>query len=205
MQIEYLIYAIILLSFPFIFRAAGGGYYAKAYTGPLKRVSFILVSLATSVALMYLEPLPAFSNGLYGLNLDPIWLVTLDYLEYTAVFLGTYFALEAGHGTAFKMGKDPATAQSGRKQDLSFFIDPICKLIRAPLGGLVYCWLFMGLKGLLIGLSLFPAGLSLAILWPGGYQIGSLAIGTKIKPVGTELAEHLTGFAFGLILVLHLV
>lgn len=84
----------------------------------------------------------------------------------------TYLFMQTGHGTAFAMGRHPEYAQNGRKQFLSRFIDPICMAIRKPLGGMFYCWAFMGLKGLLIGIPVAPYGLFLAVLWPLGYELG---------------------------------
>lgn len=114
--------------------------------------------------------------------------------------------METGHGTAYTMGRLPATAQSGRKQTLSWVVDPLCKAVGAPLGGSFYCWLFMGLKGLLIGLPLFPLGLVLAVLWPLAYEIGWFATERsgkiRSKMGATEIGEWITGGFTGLIIAI---
>lgn len=91
-----------------------------------------------------------------------------------AAWLWSYIWMETGHGTAFHMGLKPEVAQSGRKQALSAVIDPVCSVLGYPLGGKLYCWLFMGLKGMLIGLPVAPFGFTLAFLWPFGYWLGRI-------------------------------
>lgn len=86
--------------------------------------------------------------------------------------LWSFAWMETGHGTAFHMGQRPDIAIKGRKQFLSPVVDRICSLMNKPLGGSFYCWLFMGLKGLLIGLPLGLAGCALTVLWPLSYWIG---------------------------------
>lgn len=109
----------------------------------------------------------------------------------------SYIWMQTGHGTAFSMGERPQDAQSGRKQFLSPVVDWVCAKLRQPLGGAFYCWLFMGLKGLLIGLPVAPAGLLLGILWPLAYFIGR-----KVKI--SALCELLSGACAGLVIWLHL-
>lgn len=115
--------------------------------------------------------------------------------------------METGHGTAYTMGRNPALAtridqKTGkpRKQTLSIVIDLLCDIFRQPLGGAFYCWTFMGLKGLLIGLAAFPFGIGLAILWPLAYEIG-----WRIKRGGaaTTIGEYISGFFAGLVLFLY--
>lgn len=120
----------------------------------------------------------------------------------------SYGWMETGHGTAYTMGRQPATAQSGRKQTLSRVIDPLCAAVGAPLGGRFYCWAFMGLKGALIGLPVAPAGLLLAFLWPAAYEAGWALTerfpALRARFAATELGEWLTGASAGLILALAL-
>ena len=127
----------------------------------------------------------------------PSILLTLPFgLESHIVgWLWSYVLFETGHGTAFHMGRSPSTAQSQRKQFLSPLVDTICCTLGHPLGGSLYCWLFMGLKGWLIALPLgswYP--LYFALVWPLSYEIGfhlreNWGFG---KP--TETGEYLTGF-----------
>jgi hypothetical protein len=105
--------------------------------------------------------------------------------------------MQTGHGTAMHMGYLPKTAQSGRKQTLSSIVNPICARLGWPLGRAAYCWLFMGLKGLLIGLAAFPWGVSLALLWPLSYWIGQVLNKGYLK-------EILSGSCAGLVIWLNL-
>lgn len=134
----------------------------------------------------------------------------------------SYLWMQTGHGTAFHMGRRPHIAQGARKQTLSAIVDPICegfykriyykkmtwtndgkwitlrwKGMGWKLGEWQYCWLFMGLKGVLIGLPAFPFGLILGVLWPAAYAYGHQ------KRIGTD--EFLTGVYAGLVVVLVLV
>jgi hypothetical protein len=108
----------------------------------------------------------------------------------------SYYWLEAGHGIAMHMGRRPRLAQGKRKQRLSFIIDPLCRAIGAPLGGLVYCWAFMGLKGLLIGLPAAPFGLLLAFLWPAAYHVERHYIRDF------KWSEYLSGGSAGLVIAI---
>ena len=114
--------------------------------------------------------------------------------------VNSYIAMETGHGTAFQMGYKPQDALTGRKQRLSFIIDPLCKLFHQELGGKFYCWSFMGLKGLWIGLPVL--GWELAILWPLSYFVARWAfynglIGLKTSGWACEL---LSGACAGLVI-----
>ena len=117
-----------------------------------------------------------------------------------AALAWSYCWMETGHGTAFHMGRRPDIAQSGRKQFLSLPIDALCKALKKPLGGRFYCWAFMGLKGLLIGLPAAPFGLLLAFLWPMGYEVGRRLQDTG--KTGSQWCEYLSGGAAGLVVSL---
>jgi hypothetical protein len=117
-----------------------------------------------------------------------------------------YGWMETGHGTAMHMGKMPKEAQSGRKQTLSVIIDPLCKAAGSPLGGVFYCWAFMGLKGALIGLTAPFWGFLLAVLWPVSYFVGNyLWFDEKTGYGRGEIAEFLSGGFAGLVLFLYFV
>lgn len=103
-------------------------------------------------------------------------------LVFALAWINTFFAFNTGHGTIL----DPREAVRGRKQFLSWVVDPLCRLFRKPLGGAFYHWTFMGLKGLWIGAFIFPYGLPLAYLWPAAYRY--------FKGGNKELAS---GAAFG--------
>lgn len=119
-----------------------------------------------------------------------------------AATISSGFWMNTGHGTAFNMGYYPAEAQSGRQEFLSPIIDPITKAAGQPLGGVFYCWAFMALKGTLIGLSVQPFGLLLAILWPLGYWFGEKFFQAGAKWDWQELISGgYAGLIIGLILV----
>lgn len=105
-----------------------------------------------------------------------------------------YIWMQTGHGTVLQWGSRPEEAQGERKQFLTAPVHWIAKHLNLEIGGRAYCWLFMGLKGLLIGLPLFPFGLPLAILWPLSYEIGARI------PKSDGLKEYLSGGAAGLLL-----
>jgi len=108
----------------------------------------------------------------------------------------TYIGFQAGHATAYHMSRNPKAAQGERKQTLSIIIDPICKALGWTLGERPYCYLFMGLKGLLIGAAVAPWGLLMAILWPLAYDIGRIR--------NNEPSEMLSGAFMGAVLWLAL-
>lgn len=108
----------------------------------------------------------------------------------------SYIFMQTGHGIAYHMGRNPKSAQGLRKQTLSIIVDPICKALGWTLGERPYCYLFMGLKGLGIGLAVAPWGLLMALLWPLAYDIGRIR--------NNETAEFLSGAAMGGVLWLAL-
>ena len=103
--------------------------------------------------------------------------------------------MQTGHGTAFHMGRHPEYAID-RKQFLSSFVDPLCRFLKITIGSAAYCWIFMGLKGALIGISGGYQGLLLGILWPLSYEIS-----WRLRN-GTALGEWLSGVSAGMILLM---
>lgn len=145
--------------------------------------------------------LPEF---LFAIVIGLCTLNDFNWLGVIAATLWSYWWMETGHGVAFAMGYDPATAQSGRKNTLSVVVDPICKAVGAPLGGRFFCWLFMGIKGLLIGLPLGFDALYFALFWPAAYGLGWELNRLKIiRMSGTEFGEYATGALAGLVAGLH--
>lgn len=170
--------SIILMSV--LARASGGGFFkVEGFAGRIPEILF-----AIPFGLCAAQATGLWSMFFYG-------------------FLSSYFAMETGHGTAFSMGRAPEGALSGRKQFLSPPIDALCRALGAPLGGRFYCYAFMGLKGLWLGLAAFPLGLSLAILWPVTYDLGRWLEAKKL-PGNWEWGEVLSGAAAGLVVGLSL-
>ena len=108
----------------------------------------------------------------------------------------SYIFMQTGHATAYHMGRNPKAAQGTRKGTLSLIVDPICKWLGWTLGERPYCYLFMSLKGLGLGLSVAPWGLLMALLWPLAYDIGRIR--------NNEPSEMLSGAAMGGVLCLAL-
>lgn len=114
-----------------------------------------------------------------------------------------YGWFQTGHGTAYDMGSNPSVALSGRKAPLSYVIDPLCKALGKPLGGVFYCWVFMGLKGFLMHLPLGPWAILMAIQWPAAYWVGNCLVPKTID--GEMVAELLSGAFSGAVLAAYVV
>lgn len=109
--------------------------------------------------------------------------------------------MELGHGNAFHMGVSQHSFPD-RWQTLDYLVWPLCLFIswllhiagKPPIErrDAAYCWIFMGTKGLIIGLALGWGAPALAILWPLAYWINFV----KLRKTDTPLAEWLSaGFA----------
>jgi hypothetical protein len=94
------------------------------------------------------------------------WLYFVIALAWSSLLFNT------GHATAYEMGSDPAVAQSGRMETLSYIINPICNLLGIELGGTLFCWIYMTTKGLLFSLPLLKFAPLAAILYTCGYALG---------------------------------
>jgi hypothetical protein len=189
---KYAIGAAIVAVMAALGRAAGGGLGAKyldkegvkdgkmPFSMTWLPEALICIALGAAVGV---EAADQFNHALWGLLSMPAagWV---------------YAWVQTGHGTAYHMGRTPASAQGERKQTLSIVVDPVCKWLGWTLGERPYCYLFMGLKGLLIGLPLFPLGLIMAVLWPVAYDLG------RIK--NNETAEWLSCGLLGLVLAIYI-
>jgi hypothetical protein len=159
----------------FLARLAGGGFGMAKTAGKFHMLPECLFGLVFGLA-------ACWNWGMYAAVIATIWAAAW---------------MQTGHGTALHMGYMPRTAFAGRKQTLSRVVDPICKRMGWALGSAEYCWLFMGLKGLLIGLAAFPCGLWLALLWPLSYWIGQVTKKAALK-------EILSGACAGLVIWLNI-
>lgn len=88
-----------------------------------------------------------------------------------ASWVWSYFAMETGHGNAYHMGFTEKDFPD-RWQTLDYIVRPITGRLGFAPRSAGYCWVFMGLKGLLIGIPAGPVGLALALLWPLAYYVG---------------------------------
>jgi hypothetical protein len=97
--------------------------------------------------------------------------VTGSWLLSVLALAAAYFAFQTGHGNAFHMG-----TQRDKMDEPEHLDYLIVRRITNRLGlkprSVGYCWVFMGIKGFLIGLAAFPFGLALALLWPLSYWVG---------------------------------
>lgn len=158
-------------------RAAGGGIFKN-----IGRIPEILFALPFGLAAY------AWSGEPMVAGLGAVW---------------SFLWMETGHGTAFWMGYCPSDARGERKQFLSPVVDAVTRAAGRDLGGVFYCWVFMGLKGLLISLPCGPWAILLAFLWPAAYQVGRyLQYNDKVE--GGALCEWLAGGAAGLVVGLSL-
>lgn len=134
-----------------------------------------------------------FGIGSYALHGSIWWAI--------AGAAGSWSSMELAHANAMQMGTKPT--DTGRFHQLDYVVRPLCRAlmwIGARFGRkwnlepltVGYCWLFLGLKGTLIGLSIFPFGLPLAVLWPLAYWLAYW----RIKR-GSAPAEWLTGYFSG--------
>lgn len=112
------------------------------------------------------------------------------WLPFAVIF--AYLAMQSGHGTFYNM-RGWESANPDRKQSIEYVVRPIFNMFGWSIYKPAYSWACMGLKGMAIGLVLFPFGLLLAFLWPASYAIK-----------GPVWGEYLSGAFTGLCLVLYL-
>lgn len=117
---------------------------------------------------------------------------TLHGIYFAPLALVTLFGLSTGHGRFFVMQganlNDPNPEWIEKNLVLRFYKGDITK----PL----YSWVCMGIKGLMIGLPVFPFGIALGLLWPAAYVVSNKCFKT------TAIAEYLTGYFAGVIICL---
>lgn len=113
-----------------------------------------------------------------------------------ALFAGalTFYGLSTGHGRFFAM--KGANLADPNPEWIERNIAPW--VYHGDITKPAYSWVCMGIKGLMIGLAVPPAGLLLAILWPALY-----ALSFRLKNDSAP-AEWLTGAAAGLVLIVTL-
>lgn len=110
-----------------------------------------------------------------------------------ASWVWSYLAMETGHGNAYHMGFTEKNFPD-RWQTLDYIVRPITSRLGFAPRSAGYCWVFMGLKGLFIGLPAGLPGLALAVLWPASYYASFRFTRSS------ELAEWLSGGSAGLLI-----
>lgn len=110
--------------------------------------------------------------------------------------------METGLDTAFHMGLDEEDVKTGKAKDLlEVVVKPLCAALEQPLGGQFYCWVLMGLKGLLICFPVGWAALLAFPLWPTCYYFGNRVV-PRLWPTvdGEMVAEFLSGGVAGFLI-----
>ena len=177
-------FCIILMScFAMLARAAGGGLFAPTLTEKLGSFGSQLPEFLW--ALGGLLPLSAVLPSM-------AWFVTLPIL--VGVYWLHYLSINTGHGNTLEKNAD-------RDQGLTKVVDWLAdkfKVSKTKSDGKMSKWysrLFMGVKGFLIGVPLFPFGIFLAIAWPFSYEY----FRNKDRH---DLTEYVSGAFYGLSLAL---
>ena len=137
--------------------------------------------VSTSLAIAYVSFL------LWG-DLLPYYLVPI------LAAISSYAGIQDGHGNVYHMGTlEKEYANSPRGLDRKFgWIGRLFGAPRSP----AYCWALMGIKGLWIGLPLFPFGLALAFFWPASYYLSFKAWRDSLP------AEWITHGILGIVLII---
>jgi len=114
-------------------------------------------------------------------------------------WIWSWLWMETGHGNAYHDGTEKDAFPDRFQAPIDYVVRPICKLLKWDIRGTAYCRLFMAIKGLVIGLPLFPYGLALAPLWAASY-----AISFRVLKRGSMPAEWLSGAAAGVCIALYI-
>lgn len=158
----------------------------------------------SSLLLIPLIPLMAFLARACGASWKPPgaeWVFALPFAVVTYVLTGnplltivgyfvTYLGVQFGHGNFYEM---KGLRARGNLEKIEKVVLPIYEKFADPRAPF-YSWVCMGVKGLIIGLAVFPFGLALAFLWPLAYWLGWRFWN------GTVMGEWLSGAFAGLIL-----
>lgn len=211
---EYVLYALAVVVMSCLARAAGGGLGAHVLNKKGE------VDDATGLDKGGIMPvnLSMLPEILFGVGLALPALLTGHWFLWLLLAVDGYAWMETGHGIAFHMGRwaaenwqnEAAAIAAGkpvRRQKLSVVMDIVERLTSIKRYSRAWCWVFMGLKGLLIGTACLPFGLLLAVLWPLAYDLGWTISERfpRFQPTKTEFAEYCSGAFAGVVLVLSLI
>lgn len=105
----------------------------------------------------------------------------------------SYIFMQSATWPALRWEYDP-NPNVTRTATLKPAADWIASKFGKQLGDEAYSWIYMGLKGFLIGLPV--GGIPLAILWPLGYEIGSHARGRTEDWIDPHTVSELSAGAF---------
>lgn len=178
----YLTAITLILMMAALARAAGGG---LGCDKPLQPTWFSTVP----------EVLFALPFGLMAYTTAHLPWEWANYAIGVVGWAWSWMWMESGHSSGFQMGKNITTVLSKPSLIGKYVALPICRLFGWTPGELPYCFIFMGTKGLLIGLPAYPFGLLLVVLWPMAYWLGMRSI--HYEPY----AEWLSGGSAGAVIV----
>lgn len=125
------------------------------------------------------------------------YLLPAQWVAYVMASTICYLGLQTGHHAAYHMGRRPVSAYE-RMHVLSYIVNPFCRFIGMRKGYDAYCWVFMALKGAIIGVA-FGNPIVGAFLWPAAYSQAWEDVeekqGNGINPMlaATEEGEYLSG------------
>lgn len=119
----------------------------------------------------------------------------------------SYGWMETGHRNAYSfLFKN---FNPWKPHTLDPVVQKICRQLGVKVWSKQYCWVFMGVKGFLIGLPIFPFGLLLTVIWPAWYAFGAKQeeLGRPLLPkmAGTEIAEYGTAGSAGLLAIIFMI
>lgn len=193
-MLEALIMVIYAAAMSALARMAGGGLGAK-YLNKKGEIDEATGEDKGGIMPFNLSMIPEILFG-FGIALAIVgkswWLIPLT--------LWGYGWIETGHGQAFHMGFIP-NQNPTRRHRLTPIVEWVSDKLKQPHYGTFYCWFFLGLKGFLIGLPLFPFAPVFAFFWPAAYALGMTArtdIWAEKKYTGTVVGEYVTGALTGL-------
>lgn len=133
--------------------------------------------------------------------------------------LVSYLGFQTGHGNFYAMNgvsltnDDPELIEILRipvfngfgnspmwsTRTTSFGVRPLYVRLGGDIHKPLYSWVCMGVKGTIVGLAAFPAGLLLALLWPFAYWLSFRVL----KPADSATGECMVGaFAYGTIVLM---
>ncbi len=192
----------------YIFRTAGGGYDAKTLDEKLGAFG----RSAPEYVWTFFAATPMLIVSTLLIPYLTLWYHFVLYgLLIAGILLNCYFAVQTGHGVVLPWGNpidDPV--EHAKYKNRTQALTPITNLLARIFGIAIdgpdglrsrnYCRLFMAVKGLWVGLSIFPFGLLLVFLWPHAYESGRTGSRLGRHDISELLAGAYFGFCQGLTL-----
>lgn len=183
-----------LLVMPILARMSGGGFGAKLLNK--KGAKNADGSDKGGVMPVNLSMVPEILFGaMFGVAVTlatPVWLSWYwDVLIFLTVTGWSWGWMETGISPALQWGKRPEEATTVER-DLTPVINFLAPRLGVRLGSRAWCWLWMAVKGFLIGMPV--GGFLLAVLWPASYDL-------KVYTKSHSLTEVVSGLGAGLSII----